>query len=108
MRLNVILFASVLACLGLSNSAHAEPTGVATTLIDLRPYVGGNQVFVYPADPSPCNTMIYTIDLSSAAGKAAYAAALAAVVSGKRVQLEAVAPCTGQYSALQSIHILPN
>ncbi len=91
-----------------AQTTGAEPTGAVTTLLELRPYVGGNTIYVYPADTSPCNTSIYTIDLSTPTGKAAYATALAALVAGKRVQLEAIAPCTGLYSGLQSIYIFPN
>lgn len=87
--------------------ARAEPTGAPTTLGVVRPYIGSNTVFVYPASPSPCDTTIYTIDISTPTGKAAYAAALAALVAGTRVQLEVVS-CTGLYSPVQSILMLAN
>jgi hypothetical protein len=102
----VIVTATVLAML--TPTVRAEPTGIATLLLAVRPFVGSNTVYIYPADSSPCNTNIYILDISTATGKAAYAIALAAIASGKRVQLEAIAPCTGLYSGLQSIYALPN
>jgi len=49
---------------------------------------------------------IYTIDLSTSAGKAAYAAVLTAVNNGKQVQLEVIAGvCGTQYPGIQSVYI---
>jgi hypothetical protein len=103
---NVLVSIAVL-CIVQSQSICAEPTGIVTTLISVRPYVGGNTVYIYPADTSPCNTNIYTLDISTVTGRAAYSVALAAITAGKRVQLEAVA-CTGLYSAIQSIYAIPD
>lgn len=107
-KIGAIVMAAAAVLVVLMSAARAEPTGIATTLLAVRPYVGGNTVYIYPADTSPCNTNIYTLDISTAAGKAAYAIALAAITTGKRVQLEAIAPCTGLFSGLQSIYALPN
>lgn len=92
--------------LAICQAAHAEPTGSRTTIASLRPYVGGSTAFVYVSNTSPCGVEIYSIDLSTPSGKAAYAQALASVLSGKQVQLEVTA-CTGIYSAIQSIYIFP-
>ena len=113
------IFKSIAACaagtlLGLAlSSASAEPTSAAVMIDQLRPYVGGSQVYVYPHDQGPCGTSaptnMYTIDLSTPSGKAAYAAALAAVVAGKHVLLEVIAgQCSLAYPGLQSVYSLPN
>lgn len=107
-KVEIIVTAITVMLAMLAPTVRAEPTGVATTLLMVRPYVGGSTVYIYPADTSPCNTSIYTLDISTASGKAAYAIALAAMASGKRVMLEVVAPCTGLFSGLQSIYALPN
>jgi len=94
-----------------TSSVYAEPTSGLVTISQLRPYIGGNGVYVYLNSAGPCGQQtgaygIYTIDLSSPAGKAAYAAALIAVTTGKQVQLEAIAgACGTQYPGLQSIYI---
>jgi hypothetical protein len=93
--------------------AVAEPTTGAIQLDQVRPYIGGNTVFVYPHGQGPCSGSgalnIYTIDLSTSSGKAAYAAALAAITAGKMVMLEVIAgQCGSSYPALQSIYSLPN
>jgi hypothetical protein len=85
-------------------SSTAEPTGNTTTISHLRPYVGGNTVYVYMSDTSPCGVSLYTLDLSTPAGKAAYAQALAALVAGKQVRIEVVTPCAGIYTPIQSIY----
>ncbi len=106
---SVAAFALVAAA---SSSAFAEPTSGNVTISQLRPYVGGTQVFVYVNGVGPCGAGvsgaygIYTIDLTSASGKAAYAAALAAVMAGKQVQLEAIASaCGNPYPGLQSVYV---
>jgi len=95
--------------------ADAEPTSGAVTISQLRPYIGGTSVYVYVNGVGPCGSgvsgayAIYTIDLSSASGKAAYAAALAAVIANKSVLLEVIAgACGTQYPGLQSVYALPN
>lgn len=100
-----ITLAATALSLGFAQQASAEPTGAVTTLIQLRPYQGST-VYVYPVDPSPCNTPIYTVDISTAAGKAIYATLLSSIVAGKRVQLEVVS-CQGLYTPLQSVYIFP-
>ena len=98
-----------------ASSAYAEPTSGAVTLSQLRPYIGGTGVYVYVNGVGPCGSgvsgayAIYTIDLTSAAGKAAYAAALAAIIANKSVMLEVIAnACGTQYPGLQSVYSLPN
>jgi hypothetical protein len=95
----------------ITSSAYSEPTSGSVTISQLRPYIGGTLVYVYLNGAGPCGQQsgaygIYTIDLSSPAGKAAYAAALVAVATGKQVQLEAIAgACGSPYPGLQSIYI---
>jgi hypothetical protein len=81
--------------------AFAEPTSGPVTISELRPYIGGNGVYVYLSGTGPCGSgvtgakAIYTIDLSSSAGKAAYAALLTAVATGKQAVLEVIANACG-------------
>ena len=98
-----------------ASSACAEPTSGAVTISQLRPYIGGTSVYVYVNGVGPCGSgvsgsaAIYTIDLTSQTGKAAYAAALAAVIANKPVLLEVIAnACGTAYPGLQSVYSLPN
>ena len=101
-----MLSLAVAAFLG---SARAEPTSSPTVITELRPYAGGNAVFVYTTfvNGQFCDLAFYSIDLSTNGGKAMYAAALAAVAAGKMVKLE-ISGCGNGFSgsaALQSIYI---
>lgn len=90
------------------NNAMAEPTSEAVSISSLRPYSGGNTVFVY-ATTNLCPKSFYSIDLGSNAGKAAYAAVLMALGSGKLVKLEIVDACGAGVAGstnLQSVYIL--
>ncbi len=100
-------FAGLLA-LG-SASVWAEPTTDAPVHIgSLRPYAGGNAVFVYATTPL-CPGTMYSIDLSTPSGKAVFAVALAAVTTGRAVRIEiANAPCgTGPAGStiIQSLYL---
>ena len=95
-----------------ASSARAEPTSGPVTILQLRPYVGGNTVYVYLNGTGPCGSgvagayAIYSLDVSTPSGKAAYAAALAALTMGKPVYVEAIATACGtQYPGVQSIYI---
>ncbi|UDF35489.1 UNVERIFIED_ORG: hypothetical protein LHJ69_23575 [Shinella sp. XGS7] len=94
-------------------SGYAEPTSGPVTISQIRPYIGSTTVYVYTNDLGPCGQQvgsraIYSIDLASPAGKAAYAAALAATAAGKLVLLEVIAgACGGEYPGLQSIYFRP-
>jgi hypothetical protein len=102
-----LIIAGALA--GLALSAASEPTSGALNITQLRPYSGGNTVFLY-TNGNFCPQAFYSIDLSSSAGKAMYAAALAALVTGKYVHLEIANTCGTGVSgstALQSIYIFP-
>ena len=70
-----------------ANSALAEPTSNPVQISELRPYVGGSVVFVY-ATTLLCSQSFYSIDLSTSAGKAAFAVALTAVTTGRAVKIE--------------------
>lgn len=100
---------ALLACV--STSLWAEPTTDAPVHIgSLRPYAGGNAVFVYVTTPL-CPSTMYSIDLSTPSGKAVFAVALAAVTAGKAVRIEiANAPCgTGPAGStiIQSLYLSP-
>lgn len=98
--------------LALSTSyTYAEPTSGFIAIAQLHPYVGGTTVYVYLTGAGPCGQLgdaydIYTIDLSSPSGRAAYATALTAVAAGKQVRLEVIAgACGTSYPGIQSIYI---
>jgi hypothetical protein len=98
----------IIAALVTLNNAMAEPTSEAVSISSLRPYSGGNTVFVY-ATTNLCPKSFYSIDLGSNAGKAAYAAALMALGSGKLVKLEIAGTCEAGVAGstnLQSVYIL--
>lgn len=95
--------------------ASAEPTSGAVTISNLRPYIGGTGVYVYINGVGPCGSGvsgsagIYTVDLSSQSGKAAYAILLTSVATGKPVMLEVISgACGSAYPGLQSVYTLPN
>jgi len=93
------------------SAVRAEPTSGAVTISQLRPYVGATSVYVYLNGTGPCGQQsgsynIYSLDLSTPSGKAAYAAALVAVSAGKQVQVEVIAgACGAPYPGIQSIYI---
>jgi hypothetical protein len=112
LKLESKLLAGLAGAVLCSSSAFAEPTSGPVMIDQLRPYVGGNQVYVYTTQ-GPCapnaQTNMYTIDLSTPSGKAAYAAALAAMMTGKHVLLEVIAgQCSLPYPGLQSVYSEPN
>jgi len=91
-------------------SAHAiaEPTSEAVNISYLRPYVGGNIVFVY-TNTSLCSQAAYSIELGTNGGKAAYAAALTALAASKLVKLEIAGQCGAGAAGstnVQSLYIL--
>lgn len=99
--------------LSISGLCVAEPTSPPVKIISLRPYMdAGNAsagvVYVTVDSSTFCGTSVFRINLSWGGGKAAYAAALSAEVSGKSVQLEVPTSvgCTGWGQDLQSVYIL--
>jgi hypothetical protein len=92
-------------------NSYAEPTSGLITISELRPYIGSDIIYVYIDGVGPCGQQsgsygIYSINLSSQAGKAAYSAVLAALSAGKKVKLEVIAgACGTHYPGLQSIYI---
>jgi len=105
-----ILCVVVLACA--ATFANAEPTSPATTIVWLRPYQQNNAVFLRAAFPPTtfCSTSDFMIDVSTASGKAMFAAALAAQMGGKQVALEAVSTACGGspypgVNLLQSLYV---
>lgn len=92
----------------ISLACKAEPTSPAVNITSIRPYIGGNSVYITTSNPvgsfCPGNSN-YVIDLTSNAGKAAYTVAVAALVANKMVLIE-IATC-GNPNILQSIYLLP-
>ena len=88
-------------------SAFSDPTSDKTTITNIRPYIGSNAVFLQTANSIICQTDVFTIDLSKPNGKAAYAAALAAMSTNQKVQLEIsnATGCKGWGTELQSIYV---
>jgi hypothetical protein len=93
-----------------SLSTMAEPTSSALTLSYVRPYGGGNTVFLGANISSGafCASNVYSIDVGTSAGKAMFAVALTAITTGKQVKLELLtcASTANGASALQSIYLL--
>lgn len=88
-------------------AAFAEPTSDMTTVYSIRPYIQTNTVFVQVSADVICQTSTFKIDLAKLNGKAAYAAALVAMVGNKNVRLEVAnaTGCTGWGTELQSITV---
>jgi hypothetical protein len=80
-----------------ATTASAEPTGEPVTVTGLRPYSGGAAVYMDVAPASLCSTSTYKIDLSASSGKEMYAAALSALITGRKIRVEIPtnAGCTG-------------
>lgn len=105
-----VLTIATMFALGVS-SAGAEPTSGLVNIQYMRPYIGGTGDLVYLSGVGPCGQQtgaygIYTIDLSSLAGRTSYAAMLVAIAASRQVQLEVAAGAYGsQYPALQSVYL---
>lgn len=106
-RLGAGLALTLALCL--SAPLKAEPTSDQMTILSLRPNMDGPAgiVYVHVSSTAFCNTDTFAIDMSRPGAKEAYAAALAALTSGKNVRLEAFnsTGCNGWATRLQSIFI---
>lgn len=107
-------FACSLLSVGLvlfGGTASAEPTYGPFTVRYLRPYNdGGGRVYfaVTPvnAGDSVCGQTELSLFVNTPDGKAAYAALLAALLSGKQVLIEAPnSGCAGWGTTVQSVYI---
>jgi hypothetical protein len=67
-----------------TSSVFSEPTSDFTTITQIRPYIGTNNVLISTSSNAICGGASFYIDLSRLNGKAAYAAALAAMMANKR------------------------
>lgn len=93
---------------------YAEPTTAITYISTIRPYMQSSNtgisgsVLITVDSSNLCNTNNFLIDLSMSGGKEAYAAALTAFSTDKRVMLEILnaTGCTGDWTKLQSIYVL--
>lgn len=90
--------------------AFSEPVSAPVHIVYIRPYSGGEIVFLVTDNPngSFCAQSFYSIDGSTTGGKMMVAAAMMALASGKAVQLELM-NCqggSGGSNALQSIYVL--
>jgi hypothetical protein len=95
----------------LSASVQAEPTSpVAVKVLQVRPYMESNLVYIEVSSAGLCNATIFVIQTNLLGGKEAYAAALTALATGKKVLLEVsnTTGCTGFGTKLQSIYLLAN
>jgi hypothetical protein len=90
-----------------SSSAFTEPHSGLTTITAIAPYIESNHVHIAVSSPVLCGTDTFRIDLSKLNGKAAYAAALAAMMTNKKVTIEIsnAKGCTGWGTELQSITV---
>jgi hypothetical protein len=89
-----------------STFAFAEPTGAPVKITSMRTYVGTGIVFIATDSNALCGTGTFTLDTKIAGGKEAYAAALAAYLSGKTITIEIsnATGCTGWGTQIQSIY----
>ena len=98
------LAAALLAC----GVVWAEPSSPKAKLIEVRPYIGGPYVYIRTNIDAVCGTSLFRIDTTKPNGREAYAAALAAITSGKTVVVEVAndTGCAGWGTLLQSIYIV--
>ena len=85
--------------------ANCEPSSGQTAIYSLRPYIDGTSVFLQTVDNPICNTSVFVIDLNKPSGKEAYALAMAAFMSNRKIILEVsnATGCTGWGTQLTSI-----
>lgn len=110
----IILIAITSLLLAFTGICYAEPTTTPTYINTIRPYMQSSStgvsgsVLITVDSSNLCNTNNFMIDLSMSGGKEAYAAALTAFSTDKRVMLEILSSrgCTGDWTVLQSIYIL--
>lgn len=103
------LLASILSAL-LASAALGEPTATTSALIgSVRPYVSGG-VYLEMQSAVLCGTTVFYIDPTFPGYKEMYSAAMTAMISGKKVILEAYTQtgCTGWGTKLQSFYVLAN
>lgn len=102
----VAVFAAV------AGTAHAGPVYGPVKVIELRPYGGSDFAYLVTDNPygTFCSQSWYSINMASTGGKQMFAVALAALLSGKKVQLELAGACgsgPATSNPLQSIYIYP-
>lgn len=105
-----LIIALMLLTLFLTATLHAMPMGASrVNVIELRPYAGSPVAYLRVSSAELCGTDAFTIPLTDVGGKEMYAAALAALMSGKQIGLEVsnATGCTGWGTRLQSIFIYP-
>lgn len=90
-----------------SPAAVAEPTSAPLMIKTIRPYAGGQNVYVHVGDTSFCAASTFVIDVSAPNGKEMYAAALTAFATKSPVRLEAAndTGCAGWGTKLQSLFL---
>jgi len=97
-----LFFGSVLSGFVVVASAS---TGAPLKIVEVRPYMGSNDVVFAVSANSVCNTDHFRIrGINTMAGKAAYAAVLAALAAGNKVRVE-VTNCQGWGSNIQSVYM---
>lgn len=102
-------FSCLLALMFLVGSVQAEPSSpTAVKIVAIRPYVQSYAIYIQVDSEQLCNTSLFRLYLNEVGGKEAYAAALTAVATGKKVILEVsnTKGCTGWGTELQSIILL--
>src|ERR1700739_19032 len=95
--LSALALISISPCL-----AIAGPESAAMEITNIRPYriEGGGRIYIDVNSSSFCNTMTFSIDNTLPGSKQAYAAALSAMLAGKKVRLE-VDTCAGWGTTLR-------
>ncbi|MGX9773200.1 hypothetical protein ACWYXN_06775 [Janthinobacterium aestuarii] len=85
---------------------ESGPVGVAS----LRPYMneaasGEAKIYISVDSDAFCATNVFSIDNTRPGARQAYAAALSALLAGKKIQLE-VDVCAGWGTTLRSLYII--
>ena len=88
----------------------AGPEGGPLSTQSIRPYMndasnGEARIYISVDSDSFCATNVFSIDNTRPGAKQAYAAALSALLAGKKVQLE-VDACAGWGTPLRSLYII--
>ena len=94
----------------MSSVAIADPTGGPFDITLIRPYNsdgGSGAVFIHVSDNSLCETSVFKIDLSYGGSREAYAAAITAFTTNKKISIEVVnsTGCNGWGTTIQSIFL---
>ena len=93
----------------LSTPILAVPESSDVSVVEVRPYLSG-EIFVRVNSSTFCGTTVFMIPGTAVAKKEMYAAVLSALLTSKKIRLEALTStgCNGWGTQLQSIYLQAN